>query len=83
MGFFLFGVLGTVIPFKLAQYILKRLYSPDVTGLPVPTSISFIAYGTALAVATVAVYFSYGAIIKDREPSDRKDGLDHEEDLPY
>jgi hypothetical protein len=82
-GYFILALLGTVLPFITAQRIIARLYPDGVTGVPVPLWMSLTTYGTAFVVAALILYVCFKAITKDREPSDKLDGLEERENLPY
>jgi hypothetical protein len=83
IGLFVLALAGIILPFKIAHLLLFEWYPPQVTGMPVPLSASIPAYLAATAIAIAVVAVCYALVKRDKEPSDKKDGLDNPEDLPY
>jgi hypothetical protein len=82
-GLVLLAILGTVLPFLAAQKVLAKFYPAGVTGTPIPLWVSLEAYGAASITALVLLSLCFYLLKKDREPTDKADGLDEREDLPY
>jgi len=82
-GLFIIAIVGIIAPFKLVEMFLSERYPLEKTGLAAPLDASLPLYTIALVVACVVSFICYRLIVKDTEPTDKQDGLDNSEDLPY
>lgn len=82
-GLFLLALAGTIAPFKLVQYLLAKWYPIQVTGVPAPLSVSISLYCVATVVAAIVIAVCFRLIRKDREPTDKQDGLENNEEVFY